>query len=244
MIAPLVFSPRVLLARVWLFLLLSLAGPGTTAVAPPRSVGLEPSTPTRTRAAAPKPCAGLTPKPSCPRWASASDPVRAPPPGRPAPRARPPRRPRGLDPAPHFCPHEGGADRGWQGLGTLRATGHPRGGPWRPLHGLGGNAYLWETHGPRCHGNRPSGARSVPVGACLAAGLGLRAAARVGAVDAPTVLQGVVAAAAPVRALSRDGLGDVHVQQVPREACYAVRRAGNAGPRRAAEASKRLERAP
>src|SRR5262245_32479838 len=116
MISHLFFYYLVLLAMVWLFILLYLAGPGTTSVSLQRPVGLEPITPKRKRSAEPKPFVGLTHKPSCPLCASEGDPVRAPTPARPAPMALIPRRPRVIDTSQHFCPHEGCDYRGWLGL--------------------------------------------------------------------------------------------------------------------------------
>jgi hypothetical protein len=54
----------------------------------------------------------------------------------------------------------------------------------------------------------------VRVLACLAAGLGIRATARVFAVDPNTVLHWLVEAAAQLRAFSAYFLCDVHVRQL------------------------------
>jgi IS1 family transposase len=244
MISHLFFYHLILLAMVWLFILLYLAGPGTTSVSPQRFVGLEPITPKRKRSAEPKPFAGLTHKPSCSLCESEGDPVRAPTPVRPAPMALIPRRPRVIDTSQHFCPHEGCDYRGWRGLGNLRANGHPSGGPWRQLHCLGCNDYFLETHGTIFHGKRTSGERIVHVLACLAEGLGIRATARVFEVDAHTVLQWLVEAAEQLRAFSRYFLCDVHVQQLQLDELYAVLREVKAGDLSADEAIQRLERSP
>jgi hypothetical protein len=75
------------------------------------------------------------------------------------------------------------------GLHTLRANGHPGGGPWRQFHCVGCNGYLPEHHGTMVHGKQAAVALIVRVLACLAEGLGMRATARVFEVDANTVLQ-------------------------------------------------------
>jgi hypothetical protein len=43
----------------------------------------------------------------------------------------PHRCPREGDTRRHCCPHAGCHDRGWRGRGKLRATAHPRGGPFK-----------------------------------------------------------------------------------------------------------------
>ncbi len=65
--------------------------------------------------------------------------------------------------------------------------------------------------------------------ACLAEGLGIRAAARVFEVDPNTVLQWLVEAAEHLRALSRYVLCDVHVEQLQLDELYAVLRDLKAG---------------
>jgi transposase-like protein len=74
-------------------------------------------------------------------------------------------------------------------LGNLGANGHPGGWPWRQLHCTLCDRYLLETHGTPFHGKRVSPDLLVWAGGALAEGLGIRAVARVFAVDPNTVLQ-------------------------------------------------------
>src|SRR5207247_8814688 len=92
--------------------------------------------------------------------------------------------------------------RGWLGLGHLRATGHPSGGPWRQFSCPSCKGDFLETHGPLFHGNQAAVALIVRVLACLAEGLGIRATARGFEVDAHTVLPWLVEAAEHLRAFS------------------------------------------
>ena len=87
-------------------------------------------------------------------------------PVRPDPMAPTNRRPREIDTAQHFCPHDGCDDHGWLGLGNLRAHGHPSGGPWRQCHGTACGGYFLETHGTLLHGKRASVELMVRVLAC------------------------------------------------------------------------------
>jgi transposase-like protein len=75
------------------------------------------------------------------------------------------------------------------GLGNLRANGYPSGGRWRQFQCLSCKKYFLETQGTLLHGKRvPPEVLVWAVGA-LAEGLGIRAVARVFAVDPNTVLQ-------------------------------------------------------
>ena len=98
------------------------------------------------------------------------------------------RRPREVDTSQHFCPHAGCDYEGWLGRGNLRSNGHPNGGPWRQCHCTACNGYFPEHHGTIFHGKQASVELIVRVLACLAEGLGIRATARVFAVDPNTVL--------------------------------------------------------
>src|SRR5262249_6596050 len=132
----------------------------------------------RPRSTAPTACAGLT---HTPPWALGAPESGAPPPApprRPDPRPLPPRRPRTVHTALHVCPPTAGDDRGWLGRNTLRPTGPPHAGPWRPWHCLGCSGSSPERHGTLGPGTQPAVARSVRVLACLAEGRGLRATAR------------------------------------------------------------------
>jgi len=144
----------------------------------------------------------------------------------------------------HFCPHSDCDYRGWLGLGNLRANGHPSGGPWRQLHCTSCKGYFLETHGTIFHGKQASVERIVHVFACLAEGLGIRATARVFAVDANTVMQWLVEAAEQLRAFSASFLCDLHLEQVQLDELYAVLRELKAGEINDDEALRRLERSP
>jgi hypothetical protein len=68
--------------------------------------------------------------------------------------------PRPVDTQRQFCPSLRCDYSGWTGLGNLRANGHPRGGPWRQLHGVACGAYFLERRTAlRCMARvwRPSG---------------------------------------------------------------------------------------
>jgi len=84
----------------------------------------------------------------------------------------------------------------------------------------------------------------VRVLACLAEGLGIRAAARVFEVDPNSVLSWLVEAAEHLRAFSRYFLCDIHVEQVQLDELYAVLRDCKAGEMSNDEAIARLERPP
>jgi hypothetical protein len=144
----------------------------------------------------------------------------------------------------HFCSHPACDYRGWLGLNTLRANGHLGGGLWRQCHCRGCNGYFPAHHGTIVHGKQAAGELMVRVLACVAEGLGIRATARVFAVDANTVLQWLVEAAEQRRAFSRYFLCDVHVEQVQLDELYAVLRALKAGAISDDEAIQRLERSP
>jgi transposase-like protein len=93
--------------------------------------------------------------------------------------------------------------RGWLGLGNLRANGHPSGGPWRQCQCTACTGYFLGTHGTLFHGKRVPVELIVRVLACVAEGLGIRATARVFAVDPDTVLPWLAEAAEQLRAFSR-----------------------------------------
>jgi hypothetical protein len=148
------------------------------------------------------------------------------------------------DTSVHFCPHARCESRGWLGRGNLRANGHPSGGPWRQLPCTACDGYFLETHGTLFHGTQASVELIVRVLACLAAGLGIRATARVFEGDPKTVWHWLVEAAEHLRAFSAYFLCDIHVKQVQLDELYAVLRAVKAGGLREAEAIERLERSP
>ena len=239
-----VFSQLVLFALIWLFIMLYLTRPKHPVTAPDAPADPESLTPKRHRSNEPKPFEGLTHKPHCALCERDTASPKPPPPVPPDPMPPTNRRPRMVDTAMHFCPHSDCDDRGWLGLGNLRANGHPSGGPWRQFHCTSCKGYFLETHGTIFHGKQASVERIVHVLACLAEGLGIRATARVFEVDANTVLQWLVEAAEQLRAFSAYFLCDLHLEQVQLDELYAVLRALKAGESNADEAIRRLERSP
>jgi hypothetical protein len=169
--------------------------------------------PKRTRSTEPKPFAGLTKNPHCALCKQAIGETAPPPPVRPDPMPPTTRRPRTVDTSMHFCPHPECEYRGGLGLNTLRANGHPSGGPWRQLHCTACDGYFPAHHGTIFHGKQAAVELMVRVLAGLAEGLGIRATARVFEVAPNTVLQWLGEAAEQLRAFSRYFLCDVHVEQ-------------------------------
>ena len=167
-----------------------------------------------------------------------------------APCAPPPRivstrgRPRQVDTSSHFCPQPHCASRGWVGLGNLRANGHPSGGPWRQCSCTACEGSFQETHGTPLHGKRVAPDLLVWAVGALAEGLGIRAVARVFAVDPTTVLAWLVEVAEHATAFSQYFLHDVHVTQVQLDELFALLRAVKTGEVSAAEAVERLARSP
>ncbi len=242
MVSPLFYYQLALLAILWLFVMLHLSWPRRSATPP--TAPATPIKPTRKRSTEPKAFEGLTHKPHgalCEQETGETPPV---PPLRPDPMPPTNRRPRRVDTSRHFCPHTACDDRGWLGMGNLRANGHPSGGPWRQLHCLGCNGSFPEHHGTIFHGKQAAGELIVRVLACLAEGLGIRATARVFEVDPNTVLHWLVEAAEQLKAFSRYFLCEVHVQQIQRDELYAVLSAVKGGQMREEEATQRLSRSP
>jgi IS1 family transposase len=130
------------------------------------------------------------------------------------------------------------------GRGDLQANGHPNGGPWRQWYGTACAGYFLETHGTPLYGTRVTVDRLVWAIGALAAGLGIRAVARVFEVDPHTVLRWLVDAAAHLQAFSQYFLHDVHVTQVQLDERYALLRTMKAGEVSEAKALQRLERSP
>src|ERR671936_2534328 len=145
------FYQLVLIALVWLCVMLQMAWPSDPAAAGPPPA-LPPPVPKRQRAR--QPLAGLTTQPPCEACAHGTAP-RPPAPSTPPPRRGPTRgRRRQVDTSTPCCPHPASAYRGWVGWGHLRAHGHPRGGPWRPLLGSVWHGDFLETLGTLCYGQR------------------------------------------------------------------------------------------
>ena len=241
MVSHLFYYQLALLALVWLCVMLHVAGSRRGAQIPPTAT---PITPKRKRSNAPQPFDGLTHKPHCARCEHATAHPKPPSPVPPDPMPLTKRRPREVDTSQHFCPHAGCDYKGWLGRGNLRANGHPNGGPWRQFHCTACNGYFPEHHGTIFHGKQASVELIVWVLACLAEGLGIRAAARVFAVDPNTVLQWLVEAAERLKAFSASFLCDVRVRQLQLDELYAVLREVKTGEISEAEAIKHLERSP
>src|SRR5215471_3578770 len=239
MVSPLFYYQLALIALVWLCLMLHWTWPSDPATCPPPS---EPTPPKPKRHREPTPFAGLTTKPHCDACEHASAP-HAETPSTPPPRIIMTRgRRRQVDTSTHFCPNPDCAYRSWVGWGNLRANGHPSGSPWRQLLCVVCRRYFLEALGTLFHGKRESVELIVRVIACLAEGLGIRGTARVFEVDANTVLQWLVDAAAQLRAFSQHFLHDVRVRQVPLDELFALLSAVKDGTVSEAEAIERLER--
>jgi len=241
MVSHLFYYQLALLALVWLFVMLHVAGSRRGAQIPPTAT---PITPKRKRPSEPKPFAGLTHKPHCALCEQETGESAPPPPVRPDPMSPTNRRPRSVDTSMHFCPHTDCDYRGWLGLNNLRANGHPSGGPWRQLHCLGCHGFFPEHHGTMFHGKQAAVELIVRVLACLAEGLGIRATARVFEVDPNTVLHWLVEAAEQLRTFSAYFLCEVHINQLQLDELYAVLREVKAGEISEDEAITRLERSP
>jgi transposase-like protein len=110
---------------------------------------------------------------------------------------------RHVDTQHQFCPEQICRYYGWIGRGNIRANGHPSSRLWRQLQCVVCGTYFLATHGTLFHGKRVPTERLVHVVAALAEGLGIRAVARVFAVDPNTVLAWLVEAADQLQAFSR-----------------------------------------
>jgi len=242
MVSHLFYYQLALLALIWLFIMLPLSWPGQSA--PPPTPLAPPIKPKPKRSTEPKAFEGLAHKPHCALCAQETGATHLPPPVRPDPMPPTHRRPRTVDTSMHFCPHDGCRYRGWLALNNLRATGHPNGAPWRQLQCLSCLGYFPEHHGTIFHGKQAAVELIVQVLACLAEGLGIRATARVFAVDANTVLHWLVEAAEQLRAFSAYFLCDIHVRQLQLDELYAVLRDVKTGALSEDEAIEHLERSP
>src|SRR5215471_17945447 len=242
MVSHLFYYQLALLALIWLFIMLHLSWPGRSATPP--TPPAPPIKPKPKRSTEPKAFEGLTHKPHCALCAQETGETHPPPPVRPDPMPPTNRRPRTVDTSMHFCPHDGCRYRGWLALNNLRANGHPNGGPWRQWQCISCLGYFPEHHGTIFHGKQAAVELIVQVLACLAEGLGIRATARVFAVDANTGLHGLVEAAEQLQAFSASFLCDVHVRQLQLDELYAVLRDVKTGALNEDEAIAHLERSP
>ena len=156
MVSHLFYYQLAVLALAWLFVLLHIPGSKPGLPAPPMS-----AQPKRKRSHEPKPLAGLTHKPPCALCEQATGESAPAPPRRPDPMPPTKRRPRTVDTSMHFCPHSGCDDRGWLGLGNLRANGHPSGGRWRQFQCTACEGYFPEHCGTIFHGKQVAVERMV-----------------------------------------------------------------------------------
>jgi hypothetical protein len=197
------------------------------------------------RTRVPQPFPGLIHKPHCADCEQAlKTPVVSSPPAPPPKMISTRGRRRVVDTSSHFCPQASCAYQGRVGLGNLSANGYPSGRVWRQLHCIACGSYFLETHGTFFHGKRVCPQRLVWAIGALAEGLGLRAVARVFAVDPNTVLQWLVEAADQLQRFSPYFLHDVQVTQVQLDELYTLLRAVKDGTVTEAEATRRLKRSP
>jgi transposase-like protein len=148
----------------------------------------QPAAPLRQHSQEPQLFPGLTSKSHCALCEQAPAPTPPVPLVPPAPLLSSAGRPRQVDTSAQFCPQPCCAYYGWKGRGNIRANGYPNGGRWRQLQCLGCKTYFLETHGTPLHGKRVAPEVVVWAVGAVAEGLGIRAVARVFAVDPNTVL--------------------------------------------------------
>src|SRR5712691_7094188 len=242
MVSTPMFHHLLLFSLLWLCFLLYVLWPygqPSVCATPP-----QPTPPRRKRSRELQPFPGLTHKPLCDACERAV-----------APRPRTPPSPppvltftrgckRTIDTQDHFCPDQDCAYYGWPGRGNIRANGHPGGKPWRQLECVSCHAYFQQTHGTPFHGKRVSPDLLVWAVGALAEGLGIRAVARVFAVDPNTILAWLVEVAEHATAFSQYFLHDVRVTQVQLDELFALLSAVKAGEVSDAEAIQRLSRSP
>jgi IS1 family transposase/transposase-like protein len=199
--------------------------------------------PLQPRSRALKPFPGLTRKPSCAAYEQAQEPSSPAPLALPSLLASAQGRPRQVDTSKQFCPQPRCAYYGWVGLGNIRANGYPSGGRWRQFQCRSCKQYFLETQGTPLHGKRvPPEVLGWVMGA-VAEGLGIRAAARVFALDPNTVLHWVTEGADHTTAVTRHFLHDVQGMQVQLDKLFAVLSAVKAGEV-SAEGLPHLSRSP
>jgi transposase-like protein/IS1 family transposase len=243
MVSALVFYALLLVGLLWLCVVLHWVWPYDRAA--PGLTTPTPAKPPRQRSRDPKPFPGLTRRPYCAACEHAPQiPAAPPPPALPPPTPSTSGRPRQVDTSQHFCPTPDCASQGRVGRGNLSANGHPSGGPWRQLHCSACEGYFLETHGTPFYGKRVAPDLLVWAVGALAAGLGIRAVARVFEVDPNTVLAWLVEAAEHLQAFSQHFLHDLRVTQVQLDELYALLSAVKDGEVSEAEAIGRLSRSP
>jgi hypothetical protein len=114
----------------------------------------------------------------------------------------------------------------------------------RPLVCLSCKRHVLETHGRPFHGKHVDPNQLGWAIAALAAGLGIRAVARVFEADPTTVLGWLVEAVERLETFSRDFLRELYVEQVQMDELFALLSAGKEAEVTEAEAMKRLSRSP
>jgi len=176
----------------------------------------------------PTPFPGLIHKPrcaACEQGPASARPLPLPPPLFSTPQGRP----RQVDTSGQFCPQPCCLYYGWVGRGNIRANGYPNGGRWRQFQCRSCRTYFLETSGTPLHGKRVPPEVLVWAVTAVAEGLGIRAVARVFAVDPNTVLQWLEEVADQATAFSRHCLHDVQSTQVQLDELFAVLSAVKAG---------------
>jgi len=200
--------------------------------------------PRRSQKAKYPPLPGLLEKPHCAHCAadstSSAVPVPEPPPLMSSRRGRP----RRVKTSGHYCPKLGCRYYGWLNRGNIRANGHPNGRGWRQLHCLACGGYFLETHGTLFYGKQQAPETILYAICCLAEGVGLRATARIFAVDAKTVLSWLIAAAEHRTAVSTYLLHELNVTQIQLDELFALVAEWRTQPPTETEAAEALARLP
>jgi IS1 family transposase len=240
MVSTPMFYPLLLFSLLWLCFLLSVLWPDGQL-----SVGATPPQPRpsrRKRSRERQPFPGLLHKPLCDACERVVAPWPRTPPSPPPVLTFTRGRKRTIDTHHHFCPDQDCAYYGWPGRGNIRANGHPGGKPWRQLQCVACHGYFHQTHGTPLQGKRVSSDLLVWAVGALAEGLGIRAVARVFAVDPNTVLAWLVEVADHAAAFSQYFLHDVRATQVQLDELFALLSAVKAAEVSDVEASQRLSR--
>jgi IS1 family transposase/transposase-like protein len=241
MVDYLLFYDLLLIALLWLGVLLYerwARNRSTTCLTPRR-----PPTPLRQHFQDPQPSPGLTRKPYCAACEQGpASAARVPLPPLPLPSSL--GRPRQVDTSAQFCPQPHCPYYGWVGLGNIRANGYPSSGRWRQFQCRSCKQYFLETHGTPLHGKSVAPEVVVWAVGALAEGLGIRAVARVFAVDPNTVLHWLTEVADQAAACSRYFLHDVHSTQVQLDELFALLSAVKAGEVSEREALTHLSSSP
>jgi transposase-like protein/IS1 family transposase len=149
-----------------------------------------------------------------------------------------------VDTSKQFCPHPPCVYWGWKGRGNIRANGYPNGGRWRQFQCRSCKQYFLETQGTPLHGKRVPPEVLVWAVTAVAEGLGIRAVARVFAVDPNTVLQWLSEVADQAATFSRHFLHAVQSTQVQLDELFAVLSAVKEGEVSAEAGLTRWSRSP